>query len=193
MAQATEQVAGQAQELAGQAREQVQNAAGQARTRVQEQVDQRSTEAGQKVSSTAGDLRSVAESLRGEGKEQPAKLAEQAADRVERLGGYLEQSDADRMLRDVEDFARRRPWAVGMGAAAVGFAAARFLKATSADRYEGRQSQQLSGPAASSRRAGNGDGAENRPYWEQGVNVPTATEPVAPTPPSTIDPPRTSL
>ncbi len=139
-ATATDQAKQKAQEAAGQAQEKVQEAAGQAKGQFRDQVDQRSTDAGQRVNGTASDLRSVAESLRGEGKEQPAKLAEQAAQRVERVGSYLEQSDADRILHDIEDYARRQPWVVGLGAAVAGFAAARFLKASSTQRYETRSS-----------------------------------------------------
>jgi hypothetical protein len=64
------------------------------------------------------------------------KLAEQAADRVARVGGYLKESDADRILRDVEDFGRQKPWAVALGGVALGRAAARFLKASSTQRYQ---------------------------------------------------------
>src|SRR4051812_27285639 len=124
-----------------QAKEKAQEAAGQAKGRVREQVDQRSTEAGKQVSSTAGDLRSVGEELRKQGKDTPAKLAEQAADRTERLGGYLSESDADRILGDVEDFARKQPWAVVAGGLALGFAASRFLKASSSQRYQQRSTQ----------------------------------------------------
>ena len=62
-----------------QAKEKAQEAAGEAKGRVREQVDQRSTEAGKQVSSTAGDLRSVSEELRKQGKDTPARFAEQAA------------------------------------------------------------------------------------------------------------------
>ena len=48
-----------------------------------------------------------AEELRKQGKDQPARLAEQAADRGDQLGSYLSEADADRILRDVEDFGRR--------------------------------------------------------------------------------------
>jgi hypothetical protein len=125
-------------EVTDQAKEKAQEAAGQAKGRVREQVDQRSTEAGEKVSSTAGDLRSVGEQLREQGKDAPAKLAEQAADRTERLGSYLTESDADRILGDVEDFARKQPWAVVAGGLVLGFAASRFLKASSSERYQQR-------------------------------------------------------
>jgi hypothetical protein len=129
----TSSSAGQAKE---QAKQQVQQAGGQAKDKLREQVGQRSTQAGERVGSTAQDVRSVAEELRRQGKDQPAKLAEQAADRVERVGGYLKESDADRIMRDVESFGRQKPWAVALGGLALGFAASRFLKASSAQRYQ---------------------------------------------------------
>jgi hypothetical protein len=119
-----------------QAKEKAQEVKGQAKNRVSEQVDQRSTQAGQQVSTMAQDARSVADELRNQGKDQPAKLAEQAAQRAESLGDYLQNADGDRILRDVEDFGRRQPWAVIAGGLALGFAASRFLKASSSRRYE---------------------------------------------------------
>jgi hypothetical protein len=128
-------------------KEKVQDAAGQAKEKtgaqLRSQVDQRSTQAGEKVGGFASDVRGVGESLREQGKDQPARLAEQAADRAERLGSYLRESDADRILGDVEDFGRRQPWAVIAGGIAVGLVASRFLKASSGRRYEQRASGQL--------------------------------------------------
>ncbi|MDO8188517.1 hypothetical protein Q5424_18925 [Conexibacter sp. JD483] len=122
------------------AKEQVQEkahqAADEARSRLQQQVDQRSTQVGEQVSSSAHALRSTAERLRDEGQDGPAKAAEQLAGHAEKVGSYLSESDADRILHDVEEFARRQPLAVvGIGLFA-GFAASRFLKASSRSRYE---------------------------------------------------------
>jgi hypothetical protein len=130
--QAKEQVKDQAEQV----KQQAQQAGGQVKDRLREQVDQRSTQAGERVGATAQDVRSVAEELRKQGKDQPAKLAEQAADRVERVGGYLKESDADRILGDIEDFGRQKPWAIALGGLALGFAASRFLKASSSRRYQ---------------------------------------------------------
>ena len=129
-----------AQELAGQAKEQAQNVAGQAQQQLRSQVDQRSTQAGEQVTTQAQDLRSVSQSLREQGKDGPAKIADQAADRIEKVGSYLTHSDSDRILSDVEDFARQKPWAVIAGGLALGFAASRFLKASQTDRYQQRYS-----------------------------------------------------
>jgi hypothetical protein len=138
---ATDQAKDKAQQAAGAAKEQAQQAAGQARGALRSQVDQRSTDAGEKVGGIASDVRSVSDQLRQQGKDQPAKLADQAADRAERLGSYLKDSDADRILGDLEDFGRRRPWAVIAGGVVLGLAASRFLKASSSRRYEEQRSE----------------------------------------------------
>jgi ElaB/YqjD/DUF883 family membrane-anchored ribosome-binding protein len=129
------------------AKEQAQQAAGQAKSTLRSQVDQRSTQAGERVGGVASDARSVGEQLRQQGKEQPAKLADQAADRAEQLGDYLKNSDADRILQDVEDFGRRQPWAVIAGGVALGLVASRFLKASSTRRYEERWERRPQLPA----------------------------------------------
>jgi ElaB/YqjD/DUF883 family membrane-anchored ribosome-binding protein len=133
---ATGQAQEKAKEVAGQAQEKARDAGQQMRGRVSEQMDQRSTQAGEQVRGMAGDVRSFAEQLRGQGKDKPAQYAEQAADRAERLGGYLGDADGDRILRDVEDFGRRNPWAVVAGGLAIGFVASRMLKASSGRRYQ---------------------------------------------------------
>jgi hypothetical protein len=109
-------------------------AADTAKNRFAALVDTRSTQAGEQLRSTAGDVRSVGTKLRSQGRDKPAELADRAAGRVERIGGYLHDSDADRIIRDVEGFGRRNPWPVAAGALALGVAAARALKASGSGR-----------------------------------------------------------
>ena len=135
-----------AKEVASQAQDKAREAAGEARGRLRDGVNERSTQIGERVGAGAGDARSVAEELRKQGKDAPARYVEQAADRAERLGGYLEQSDGDTILRDVEDFARRKPWAVAAGGLVLGFAASRMLKASSGERYRASQSGAVPAP-----------------------------------------------
>ena len=127
-----------AQDVAGQAQEKAREAAGKAQEGIRRQIDDRSTQAGERVGGTAQDLRSVGEELRKQGKDTPAKLADRAAEQTEKVGSYLKDNGPDRMLEDIEDFGRQRPWAVLAGGLVVGVAAARFLKASSRDRYQQR-------------------------------------------------------
>jgi hypothetical protein len=115
------------------------------RERLKEQVDQRSTQAGQQVNTVADDVRSVAGELRTQGKDAPARYAEQAAEKVQDVGQWLERSDGDKLVRDVEDFARRNPWAVAAGGLVLGLAASRFLKASSSERYRSSLHSQSGG------------------------------------------------
>jgi ElaB/YqjD/DUF883 family membrane-anchored ribosome-binding protein len=118
------------------AQEKMKEGTQQAQSRAREQIDQRSTQAGEQVSTTAQALRSTGQHLREQGQDTQAKAADRIADQADRVGSYLTESNADRLLSDVEDFGRRQPMAVvGIGVA-VGFAASRFLKASSRKRYE---------------------------------------------------------
>jgi hypothetical protein len=132
----TEQVNDQVRDTTQLVQDKAQGALGQARSRLRDQIDQRSTQAGQQVQSTAQDMRSMAEQLRGQGKDTPARVAEQVADRAESFGSYLRDADGERLLRDVENVARRQPWLIAAGGLALGFAASRFLKASSSRRYQ---------------------------------------------------------
>ena len=104
----------------------------------QEKAHEVREQAGEQVHRQASDLRDVAHQLREQGKDGPARIADQVAERAERAGSWMKESDADRILGDVEDFARSNPWAVAAGGLALGFAASRVLKASSSQRYEQR-------------------------------------------------------
>jgi hypothetical protein len=134
-----------------QAKEKVQGAASQVKDKagaqLRSQVDERSTDAGHRLGGVASDVRGIGETLREQGKDEPAKLADRAADHAERLGGYLRDNDADRILGDVEDFGRRQPWVVIAGGVALGLVASRFLKASSSRRYEQQRESQARLPA----------------------------------------------
>jgi ElaB/YqjD/DUF883 family membrane-anchored ribosome-binding protein len=177
-----EQAQEKAQEVREQAGQQVRKATGQAQDRMREQVDQRSTQAGEQVHQHASDLRDVAQQLREQGKEGPAKIADQVADRAQSAGSWMKDSDADRILSDVEDFARSNPWAVAAGGLALGFVASRVLKASSSRRYEERTRVDRQLPAAGQTTSARGTG----------VTDPLATPstpPPAPSAPAAVDDP----
>lgn len=120
--------------IGGEAVERAREAGGQllddSRQRARAEVDDRSTWAGERVVGIAADVRDVAGDLRARGKDQPARLAEDAARRIERFGDYLRESDTDRILADARDLGRRQPALIVAGAAVIGIAAGRLVRAS---------------------------------------------------------------
>ncbi len=122
--------------------EQASHAVEKGRGALRTQVDTRSTQAGEHSQSIADTLRQTAAQLRQTGDEQKTRyagIADQGADRLERVGGYLTESDAEELLSRVEEVARRQPWLVGGTGLILGIATARFLRASSTDRYYRQQ------------------------------------------------------
>src|SRR5206468_11987739 len=72
---------------------QASQAAERGRGMVQGQLDQRSTQVGQQVGSASSVLRRAAEQSRLEGNDQQARVAEQIADRGDRVSAYLIDAD----------------------------------------------------------------------------------------------------
>jgi hypothetical protein len=132
-----DQLGERVQDVVGQVQERAQQAGGQTRERVREQIDTRSTQAGEQIQVTAQAMRRASTELRDAGKEGPANLINQVAERGERLGGYLSEASGERILRDVEDVARRQPWLIAGGSVVLGFLGSRFMKASSSRRYSG--------------------------------------------------------
>jgi ElaB/YqjD/DUF883 family membrane-anchored ribosome-binding protein len=131
----TEQVKETASAAAEEARAGVDDLRRQAGERARDTVDRRSTEVGTQLTSTADAVRQAGSRLREEGSSSAATVVEAVADRAQRLGGYMTEANADRMLGDAESFARRRPWLVAGAAATIGLLASRLLKASSSRRY----------------------------------------------------------
>jgi ElaB/YqjD/DUF883 family membrane-anchored ribosome-binding protein len=136
---------GEQEGLAGQASAKVHDAASvaqekaeelkeQGRSRLSQQLDQRSTDVGSQARTAAAALRRSSDEMRSQGG-KGAEYVEQAASQVERVGAYLESRSGDALLRDLEDFARRRPWMLASLGVVGGLALSRFMKASSEDRY----------------------------------------------------------
>ena len=132
----SEQVKERVDEGAQQIQQKASEAKVKTREQLRQQVDSRSTQAGEQMTRTGSALRQTAQQLRGDQQEQQAKILEGVAERTDRFGRYLTETDGDRMLRDVERMARQRPWLVAGSGMVLGFLAARFTKASSSRRYE---------------------------------------------------------
>lgn len=99
-------------------------------------IHERSAEWGRQVETTGESLRTIGKQLRSLGAASAADLAERVADYATDCGTYLQDADIERLLNDVESFARRQPMLVAGLSFIIGVAGARMLKAGSSRRYE---------------------------------------------------------
>jgi hypothetical protein len=105
-------------------REHVQNATEAVKASVTEQKEAAASSLG----NLAGALRKAAHES-DDGGASTTRIAEWAADGLERVSTTLRSNDLDGMVRQVQSFARSQPVAFFFAAAAAGFLATRFLKA----------------------------------------------------------------
>jgi hypothetical protein len=108
-------------------------------------VDQAQQVANTQQEKVAEALEGVAQTLRESGsnmrEQQPqvASLTEQAASRIDDAAIYLREHTITDLIDQAESFARREP-VLFLGAAfAAGFIAARFLKASNPNRFDGQR------------------------------------------------------
>ncbi|ATG40519.1 hypothetical protein [Phaeobacter piscinae] len=120
----------------------------QAQDTLQTEVRARAEEA---QAQAAGEAAAVARAADAAASELPegslqAEAAQQLAQGLEQFADKVRTADLDKVLRDTSDFARRNPMLFLGGAALLGFAATRFLKATASDgNYNPAQEDDYSG------------------------------------------------
>ncbi|MFD4033275.1 hypothetical protein ACFWVP_22860 [Streptomyces sp. NPDC058637] len=123
-------VAGTAQERAGdvaaEAASQVQDVAGELRDQLQDQAESQTRRLAQGVRALADELGTMGES--GAPSSPATKAVRQVADRGHSMAERLEDGGPQGVVRDVQDFARRRPGVFLASAALAGFATARLAK-----------------------------------------------------------------
>jgi len=118
----------QASQVVGQAKEQIHTVVGQAKTEVRGQLDAKAGQA-------AGGLRSLSEQLTAlqQGRpEQAGQIGSYLSEAQRTVSSFAERIDRDGVqgvMNDVTQFARRRPGLFLLGAATVGFAMGRTLRA----------------------------------------------------------------
>lgn len=118
-----------------------------ARTRIEDEVDRRRTELGTGARRIADATRQTSRDLRDEGKDLPAMLIDQASTGIDRAAAYLEENDAEQVMRDLRDAGRRWPWLFAAAGVAVGFAASRLIKAAGGgDGWSGHRPEPTTDP-----------------------------------------------
>lgn len=111
--------------------------------RARQEADLRKGQATQVAGSASSALNSAAEELQQnpEAPDWMASALQQAARKIETLSSHVEGRNVEELAGEVSDFARRNPGTFLAASAAVGFIAARVLRAgVDRQRYEGGQS-----------------------------------------------------
>ena len=110
-------------------RDQLQQAAQTTKEQATGALNQQKETAASSLGSFAGALRKAARESDGGNQASTARMAEWAADGLERVSSTLRTKDLDGIMREVQSFARSQPVAFFCAAAAAGFLASRFFKA----------------------------------------------------------------
>ena len=121
----------QGQQLAQQARQQASDLASRGGEQVKSQLANQKHDASQRLTPITVALRETAQQLRKQGQAPIAQYADRTSDQVERVSGYLRETEVDEMVDQARGFARSRPAIFLSGAVALGFLGARFLKSSS--------------------------------------------------------------
>jgi len=178
-----EQIGEQVGPAADKVQEKAGQAFGQVRQQVTSQLDSQKDKAAEGLTQAADAVRKTTEQLRQQ--EQMgavANYAEDAAETIERLAGFLRERDMSQLMSETERFARQRPTMFLASAFTLGLVAARFLKS--------------SPPQASGAGYGSGYGSSGQaPYQLSSPSYSPPTPPPAPVtrpPATTATPPTTS-
>jgi hypothetical protein len=121
--QGTQQAAQQTQQAAGQVAE-------SAKSTAVSYADSQKQTATQGLHSVADALHGTGKTLESSGPAPVANYANQAGDKVDEFAQYLEQTSVQSLIGDAEKFARQHSSLFLGGALAIGFAASRFIKAS---------------------------------------------------------------
>lgn len=139
-----DQAATKVRDAGEKAKEQAQEKLDQAKTQAMSKLrDGKSRVAGQ-VGTVAHAFRSAGNELRGEDQARLAEFTESAAERMERMGRYIDEHSLGELLDDVERIARRTPSLFLGGAFAMGLIGARFLKTSERRRLHERDGEFVS-------------------------------------------------
>ena len=116
--------------------------ADQAKEMADSRFSEKKTEAVGQIQHLTGAIRAAADHLAENDETQMERWVQMAADRVEDLSRNLEKQDLGSILRETQKLGRRNPALFLAGTVALGFLAARFLKATpdhDDDLWDGRR------------------------------------------------------
>jgi hypothetical protein len=132
----------------GELRADAQQLGSSASNRIHSEIDARKGTAADQAKSVSSAIDRAASELDNETPQWLKSAFEQGAMQVRKFADTLEQKDSRQILSDLETLARNNPGTFLAGCAAVGFAAARVLRAGGSDASSGQSGQQPQFPPA---------------------------------------------
>lgn len=129
-----------ASQAADQAKQQAKSMASQAAEQGKSAINQQKDNVVHKVDTVSDAIRSAADELQEGGQPQAGHYVSMVADQLESFSRQLRNKDANSLIRDAENLARRSPMVFFAGALLAGFAASRFMRSSaqhSHSEYEG--------------------------------------------------------
>ena len=127
-----------AQERLGDLREAAVSSLDEAKSAATEKAGEAKAQAADEISRTARGLEAAAEEMEGSPLQQD--LLREAADGLKQIAHAVEGKSLGRMAAELSEFGRQNPVAYLGGAALVGFALARFARASTQSQFGGQPS-----------------------------------------------------
>ncbi len=121
------------------------NSAQAAKNAASAKLDQQKDSAARELGELAQGLRKAASDSSAHSDAGIARIADYAAEGLERLSSSLRTKDLDSLMRDAESFARNQPVAFFGAAVAAGFIAMRFVKSSKPPQENALSENALSG------------------------------------------------
>ncbi len=123
----------QSREVAQRTRQQASQVAKQGREQAKSQIATQKERAARQLEGVAQVLQQSGQQFREQDQDSVGQYADRAAEQVEWFSSFLRERDADQLIGEAENLARRQPAVFLGGALALGVLGARFLKASSSN------------------------------------------------------------
>jgi len=152
--------------VAGELRSDAEQLSTSASNRIHREIDARKGTAADQAQSVSSAIQRTASELDDEAPQWLKSALQQGAQQVQRLADSLAQKDSRQIMSDIQTMARNNPATFLVGCAALGFAAARILKAGAPD-SSATPSRQTQRPPVQ----------REEPMFRSGANAPASPSP----------------
>jgi hypothetical protein len=151
-----------AEDVKAQAKQGAERMAEETRRQTNETVENQKRAAADQAGGLAGALRKTGDELNRQQQPYLAHYANRFATSLDRMAGTLRKRDADSLIGQAQEFARRQPGLFLGGAVAAGFTLSRFLKSSDDRQHTGYRPSSFTSASARSR-TGHRDEAPSPP------------------------------